>query len=259
MLTIAYPPNVTTSLTEQLTFTARDRVGWTAAATARFSVSPNRPPVVSLIPAQTVTAPYAFAPILLDNYVADPDEPDALLTWTVTGNVRATVNISNRVAFITYGSSPTNQFTELLTFRATDPNGLSGSNTMTLTVLSNHPPVVSLIPTQSVAAPYSFAPILLDNFVADPDEPDSQITWTVTGNVRLTVNISNRVAFITYGSSPTNSIIEQLTFRATDPVGLTGSTTTAFIVMSNHPPVLTSIPTQSVAAPYSFASIPLDD
>jgi hypothetical protein len=192
-------------------------VGWSASATATFSVAPNRPPVVSAIPAQIVTAPYAFASIFLDNFAADPDDSDSRITWSVTGNSRLTVNISNRVATLAYSGGATSAITESLTFTAHDPVGSSAFTTTTFTVVPNRPPVVSAIPGQIVTAPNPFTLISLDAYVADPDEPDSQITWTITGNTRLMVNIANRVVTISYSGAVTNSYTEQLTFTATDP------------------------------------------
>jgi hypothetical protein len=256
---ISYPLNISTSITEQLTFTATDRVGWSASATARFSVAPNRPPVVSAIPAQTVTAPYAFAPIFLDNFVADPDDSDSRMTWTVTGNSRLTVSISNRVATLAYSGGATSAITESLTFTARDPVGSSAFTTTTFTVVPNRSPVVSVIPGQTVTAPNPFTLISLDAYVADPDEPDNQITWTITGISRLTVNIADRVVTISYSGAVTNSYTEQLTFTATDPHGLSGSVSAAFTVGPNRPPVVSPIPAQTNSFPYLFAPVVLDN
>ncbi len=90
------------------------------------------------------------------------------------------------------------------------------------------PPAVSPIPAQSVISPALFASINLDNYVADPDHADNQITWTVTGNTVLGVSIVNRVATITY--PPGANVTEQLTFTATDPDGFSASTAASFTV-----------------------------
>jgi hypothetical protein len=142
-----------------------------------------------------------------------------------------TVSISNRVAFIGY--VPGTTISEQLTFTARDPVGSRASIAVTFTVTfqPNQPPVVSSIPGQAADVPASFTPINLDDYVADPDHADAQLTWTVTNNTRLTVGITNRVATIGYPTNTTNSFSEFLVFTATDPEGLSGSTTSLFSVV----------------------------
>jgi hypothetical protein len=262
IVTITYPTNISTAITEQLTFTATDPAGLSGSATTNFTVAPDQPPVVGAIPAQTVTAPYAFAPIILDNHVTDPDNAPNQLTWQVRGSLRLAVTLSNRVAFLTYAANPSTNFTEQLTFIATDPVGKSGSNTVLFTVNSNYPPVVSGIQGQSIYVPYAFAPINLDSYVSDPDEPASQMSWGMTGNVKLTVTLSNRVAYITYPPNTSSNFTELLTFTATDPVGLSGlsgSASASFTVNSNRPPVISTIPGQTNLVPVPFAAVNLDN
>lgn len=91
------------------------------------------------------------------------------------------------------------------------------------------PPVVAAIPGQSVIAPAPFAPINLDDYVTDPAYPDSQITWGIAGNSVLSVALANHVATITY--PPGTTATEQLTFTATNPDGLSSSTTASFSVL----------------------------
>ncbi len=200
----------------------------------------NEPPVVSDIPNQIVSAGETFSIIILDNYVADPDHADNEMTWTYSGNVELSVTInSSRFASIT-APSPSWIGSETITFRATDPGGLWDEDTVTFTVLAgNQPPVVSDIPNQTIAPGESFTTINLDNYVADPDDLDSEISWTYIGQTRLAVSIdSNRVATI----SPPNKNwtgSETITFTATDPAGLFDSDSAAFTVTTevNHAPV----------------------
>jgi hypothetical protein len=259
IVTITYPAAISNTISEQLTFTATDPAGLSASTSTNFSVAPDQPPVVGRIPGQTVAAPYAFAPIVLDNYVSDLDNIPAQLTWQVTGNVKLAVTLSNRVAFLNYAPNPATNFTEQLTFTAFDPAGKSGSATAVFVVNSNQPPFVTSIPSQSIYAFYSFAPINLDGYVSDADELPAQMTWQVTGNLKLTVAISNRVANIGYPANLTSNLTEVLTFRATDPFGLSSSTTAGFTVNSNRVPVVNTIPAQTNLVPVPFIPISLDN
>jgi hypothetical protein len=79
-------------------------------------------------------------------------------------------------------------------------------------------PTVSDIPDLAVTGGDSFPTISLDDYVEDCDNIDSEINWTTSGGVNISVNIdSNRVATITYPGGWTGS--ETITFTATDPDG----------------------------------------
>jgi hypothetical protein len=97
----------------------------------------------------------------------------------------------------------------------------------------NDPPVVSDIPDQTINQGQSFATINLDDYVADVDNLDSEITWTATGQSDLTVSIVNRVATITAPSSRWNGS-ETITFRATDPDLDFDSDSATFTVRPRH-------------------------
>jgi len=101
---------------------------------------------------------------------------------------------------------------------------------VTIVVGDNSQPVVSDIPDQTINEGSTFTTIILDDYVSDVDNLDSEITWTHSGNTDLTVSIdANRVATITtpdenwFGS-------ETITFRATDPGALWDEDTATFTV-----------------------------
>jgi lysophospholipase L1-like esterase len=82
----------------------------------------------------------------------------------------------------------------------------------------NSRPIVSDIPNQTVAEGNNFANIYLDNYVFDPDDPDSYIQWsTVPSNPQnFTITIDqNRVATITPKNADWNGS-ETITFVAFD-------------------------------------------
>ena len=101
-------------------------------ATARAAHALFLPPVVSPIPDQTVAEPAPFAAINLDNYVSDPNYADTQLAWAANGQSVFSVSIANRVATITY--PPGTRTTEVITFTATNPDGLSGSRSASFQV-----------------------------------------------------------------------------------------------------------------------------
>ncbi len=100
-------------------------------------------PEVSGIPDQSIMEGSSFATINLDDYVTDADNLDTELTWIATGNTDLSVTITDRVATITPLSGEWNG-SETITFTATDPGSLSGSDAATFSVTSvNDLPIAS--------------------------------------------------------------------------------------------------------------------
>jgi len=122
----------------------------------------------------------------------------------------------------------------------------------------NQAPDVTGLPDQSIHAGESFSTIPLDDYVTDPDNIDSDLTWTYSGNNSLTVSITDRVATVTYQAGWTG--LETITFRATDPGGLYDEDSAIFRVSApvNQPPVVSDIPDQSILLGGSFSQISLD-
>ncbi len=259
---IVYTPGENWSGNDSFTYTISDGNGGTSQANVQVQVNAvNDAPVVSDIPDQTIDEGQTFATIQLDDYVSDVDNTPAEMTWTYSGNHDLQVSIdANHVATITipdsnwYGS-------ETITFRATDPGGLSDSNAAVFTVNNvDDAPVVSTIPGQTIEEGQSFATIPLNDYVTDPDNSDDEITWTVSGNVDLTVQIdANHIATISTPDSNWNGS-ESIVFTATDPAGLSDSSAAVFTVTPvNDAPVISDIPDQTINEGEKFADIHLDD
>ena len=254
------PPNADWNGSETITFRATDPGGLYDEEAATFTVTAvNDAPVVADIPNQTIAEGSLFATITLDNFVTDVDNSDTQINWTYAGNTQLTVSIVSRIATIMIPNADWNG-AETITFTATDPGGLTGSNAATFTVTAvNDAPVVSDIPNQSVAEGSAFATIALDNYVTDVDNTDAQIVWTYSGNTQLTVSIVNRIATITVPNSEWNGS-ETITFRATDPGGLHDEDGATFTISAeNDPPVVTDIPNQTVVEGATFTTISLDN
>ena len=253
-------PNVDWNGTETITFTAEDLIGATDSDSATFTVTAvNDAPVVSDIPGETIAEGETFATINLDDYVNDVDNPDADITWTTSGEVDLTVNIVDRVATVSVPDAVWNG-TETITFTATDLGLATDSDSAIFTVTPvNDAPVVGDIANQTIAEGESFATINLDDFVSDVDNPDTDITWTTSGEVDLTVNIVDRVATISVPNADWNGT-ETITFTAEDLIGATDSDSATFTVTAvNDAPVVSDIPGETIAEGETFATINLDD
>ncbi|MCP4412736.1 MAG: tandem-95 repeat protein, partial [Gammaproteobacteria bacterium] len=184
----------------------------------------------------------------------------SVMTWSYTGNTTLSVSIdANRVA--TVSVADTNWFgAETITFTATDPGEQSTGNAALFTITAvNDAPVVTNIPTQTIAEGASFATINLDGYVSDVDNTDAEQIWTYAGNTDLTVSIVNRVATI---SIPDTNWFgaETITFTATDPGELSDNDGALFTVTNvNDAPVVSDIPNQTIDEGLGFATISLDN
>jgi len=136
----------------------------------------------------------------------------------------------------------------------------STSESLLYTVLVISKPVLTDIPDQTINEGDAFTIINLDSFITDEDNSYTDISWTYSGQSLLTVDISqNREVTITTPDDnwSGNGII---TFTATDPSGFTASDAASFTVNAvNDPPVLSTIPGQTIDEDKSFTVITLND
>ncbi len=233
--------------------------GYDSSKICTLSVVIKKPPIVSIIPDQTIKKGTAFTVINLDDHVNDSDNTNAEITWTVSPTTKITITIStDRKATITVDSVGWIG-SETVTFTAKDPDGLSDTTSTVFAVTDNDPPIVSDIPDDSIAEGNNFTVINLDDYVNDSDNTDEQIIWTASPATNLTVSIVSRQATIAVIDSEWNES-ETVTFTATDPTGLSNSDNAVFKVSAvNDPPVISDISNESIAEGGSFTIINLDD
>ena len=228
----------------------------------------NNAPSVNGIPGESINEGGKFATIKLDNYVSDDMDKPEQIKWSVSGNKKLKVSIKDRVVTIETPDKYWNG-SEDITFAATDTKGAVGSETVNFTVESvNNPPVVSVIPDQTIDEGKQFAKITLDNYVSDPDHPKDQILWEfdiqplgkdqADGDLNVEID-PKRVASVIipdahwYGSA-------KIKFTATDGEYASDSKTATFVVKPiNDPPVLQKIPSQTIEEKNEFESISLSD
>ncbi|MBW1869793.1 MAG: hypothetical protein JRI73_11030 [Deltaproteobacteria bacterium] len=171
-------PGVDWNGAETITFTATDPGLLFVSDPAIFPVTAvNDAPVVADIADQSVTEGLSFTTINLDSYVSDVDNLLTEMSWSYSGNSELTVSIDvDRIATIGIPNADWNG-SETITFTASDPGSLTGSDAATFTVTGiNDAPVLTDIPDQTVAEGVSFATIVLDNYVSDIDNLDNEMT-----------------------------------------------------------------------------------
>lgn len=123
----------------------------------------------------------------------------------------------------------------IINLKVTDKDGASDSTTTYVTV-SNEKPVISGLTNQTILEDSTFTPILLDDFVNDPDQSAETLTWEVSGQKELIVTLENHILTVTvpedewFGKETLNLVV-------TDAGGLKDSVSIQFQVISvNDPP-----------------------
>ncbi len=147
---------------------------------------------------------------------SDPGS-DPLTYSIVSGPSHGT--LSGTLPNLTY--RPTGNYNGLDSFEFKVNDGDDDSNTATATITinpENDAPVVTGIPDQTIAEDSTFTIINLDDYVTDVDNTAAEMNWTYNGNTNLAVDITDRVATITYPTGWNGS--ETITFTATDPGSL---------------------------------------
>jgi hypothetical protein len=191
----------------------------------------NDPPEILYIPDQMIAEDGQFAEITLDHCVTDPDNTVDQMLWSVNGQSALNVNLKNRVASISPKDAEWNGV-ERIQFIAKDPQGMEDRHMASFTVYPlPDPPVMIEIPGQTIFNHSRFREIHLDDYVADPDNTDDEISWSFSGQKFLSVMLSNRIATIqTPGLNWSGR--ETIIFTATDPTGLLGFKATEFTVLN---------------------------
>lgn len=201
-----------------VTVTARDPAGLSTAASTNVTVmEPNRAPLpqVPVAPTQTAIVGDTLN-IDVSPFFTDPDG-DALTYSAASANASvATVTVAGSVvsaAAVGAGSTT-------LTVTATDPDGLSGSLSVPVTVEPNRPPETTQdsLPSLSIQERNSET-VNVAQYFTDPN--GQALTYTAESDdpTVATVSVSGSTMTVTAGAIGTATV----TVTATDPYDLTAS------------------------------------
>ncbi|KPA10498.1 membrane protein containing DUF560 [Candidatus Magnetomorum sp. HK-1] len=217
-----------------------DTEGLTASQSFHLIVNPsNDTPVIADIPDQNINEDESFATISLNAFIDDVDNDDSEIFWITSGSQDLSVTINNRIALI---STPNENWNgaETITFIASDPDGLTASDSAVFNVNPvNDPPVLSVISVQRTDEDSEFENIPLTLYVTDVD--DTEFTWSTNGQNNLSISIENDIASITINTQNWYGT-ENILFTVTDPGGLTSNRMVEFNVDPvNDPPIISNI------------------
>ncbi|MBD3288077.1 T9SS type A sorting domain-containing protein [candidate division KSB1 bacterium] len=220
----------------------------------------NQPPVISDILDQIINEGETFSPVYLNEFVADPDNPDSTLTWEITDDDHVTVSVDDEnVATITI-NEPNWSGSDTVTFKVTDTGGRSDSDVAIFTIITvNDPPIAFNIPNQSGYENDPFTPLLLDNYVSDPDDPDSSLSWIYYDADYLSAEILNRMLHVTVLDSEWAGL-DTIGLIVSDMSGLKDTTAVTYEVKPvNDPPVVSRIDNQEIYQNQEFPTFNMDE
>ena len=222
---------------ETITFTATDPDGLSDSDAATFTVNTvgggGNEPVVSGIPDSEITG--AWVQLDLNIYVDDPDHGDSEMAWTFSGNTDLIIQYRADLQAVRVSTPAGWDGSERITFTATDPDGLSGSDDAVFFAGDTtggggdpEPPVVSGIPNSTITG--AWVQLDLNIYVDDPDNNDSEMTWTFATGNNLTVQYRADLQACRVSAAAGFTGSETITFTATDPDGLSDSDDATFTV-----------------------------
>ncbi|MCQ2060298.1 MAG: tandem-95 repeat protein [Fibrobacter sp.] len=247
-----------------ITFTVTDPEGAKASKTALFEVkSINDAPVISdkAPKGETIREGGKFKTIELNSLASDADHKTTDLKWSTSGNKQLKVELrKDNTAAV---SVPDAQWfgRETIVFTVTDPEGASANHKMEFEVtrVNDAPVLVKKIADQKIKEKESFAMIKLDEYVKDPDNKPSELTWKITGNQKLKAEISSsRILTVSAPDKYFWCAPETMVLSVKDPDGLEASQTITFEITSvNDAPEVKDIPAQKIKEKSEFKEIDL--
>ncbi|MBI3071878.1 MAG: putative Ig domain-containing protein [Deltaproteobacteria bacterium] len=220
----------------QATITATDSSGLSYSEMVTITVTnTNRAPTFSAIPAK-----YGYEGSLLSFYVTAYDPDGDGLSYTATGLPQGATLYGRRFTWTpNYNQAGTYQ----VIFKATDPGGLSSSQTVTINIANrNRAPVFAPIGSKSgvEGAKLTFTVIASD--------PDGDAVTCAATNLPQGASFNAETHTFSWTPSYSQAASYQVTFRATDSAGLSSyAFVTITISNANGRPVLAAVGSKTVA------------
>jgi uncharacterized repeat protein (TIGR01451 family) len=252
---------------EELVFTASlDRAApgdtTTVDNSAVVRVMVNHPPDASddaytLAEGAEVTVP---APGVLSNDLDQEGEGISLDILPVDGPFRGQLTLQSDGGFV-YDHDGSEAAADSFRYRIEDASAESDTAMVRLEILPvNDLPVFGAIEGYTIAEGETFAPIDLRSLASDDDHPDEELVWQVLDADALSVSISDEDVLTVTTPGPEWYGSDTLLFRVRDPEGAVATANVTFTVLSvNDPPVVSTLPSQTVVVGGSFLPIRLDD
>ncbi|KAA3613215.1 MAG: tandem-95 repeat protein [Calditrichaeota bacterium] len=201
-------------------------------------------PKISGLPSQQVLPADTTITINLASLADDPDDDNAQLVWSYSGDNKLTVSLANKIITITTPSNWTGQ--EKLTIKAADDEGFYDSKIFTAKSTeggsSSEAPVFLEVPNQELDEDTQIN-LKLSDYVTDSDSNIEDLIFAAetTNSITLTVNddvLTIKPAANWFGE-------RTITATVTDEGGLSDQTTfTVTVTAINDAPEISALPEQ---------------
>ncbi len=206
----------------------------------------NDAPVMQVLPAINLSTNTSAA-LDLKKYTADVDNVLPELTWQTANSQNVTISISNGIANFSVADTWFGE--EEIPVYASDPD--AARDTALVTVYRQD---LSVSPQISNLNGFSMDEdtekiLTLDDFVDDPDNSDSEMTWSVTNMVNLSAEIDGANRLLSIRPKANWNGYEKLFLKVSDPQGHVAFDTLGVrVVALNDPPQISAIPLITMVA-----------
>jgi len=255
---------------DMITVTATDYDNNEASAQFLVFIGPaDGTPIVAAVPDTTIRAGIVTEWIDFDDYYYDVDNTDSEMkwTWAHAGEVELVIVEINEISRTSKlrTVNPDSTGIEKIIFTVTDPEGKSASDDCLVTVIGETRPVLDM-PAKIGFVVGTKAIIDLDDYAADPDFPNSDLTWKWTGNNNIEIDYEEEYPTYTkpiYFTNKSEGWIdwEKVKFEVRNPLGGSAvDSTVVFSVPEDGSPVAGGLEYLRVRAGYCDSlNIDLDD
>lgn len=188
--------------------------------TMKVTVGPKPPVFIALLPDTVIYSSNVVTTVRyvdLDDYVIDDDDLVSDLIWSASGS-RLSVNIgADHVAHFVVPARM--HGIDNVIFTVTDRAGASARDTVKVLVFDNGRPLIYGLPELLYIPVGGDTALTLDDYVIDNDTPKENLTWSVSGNQNITINIESSSPHTVIIASPNEAFTGQeiVTFTVKDP------------------------------------------
>ena len=200
-----------------VTLTVMDRFGF--ADSTDFDVrvwAVNDAPRSLFSPNLRITRGKSDSTLVVANFFADVD--DAVINLDISWTNADRVGITRRNGRLVVTAPNDWEGSEVIQLTVTDAQGAWTTAPLTVTVVASLAPAVTGAPQRLGVAAGESSVLDLKEFVTDPDDPSGALTWSVTGNVELLIQVSTTGAVRIEAPAGFEGT-ETVRFLAIDPSG----------------------------------------